>query len=148
MVALLGQQPAGSDYLYTVEQTPYGPRFVKREARHEDTKLTHERVEEIRNRIAGNLVVSILRANLKEWPLHHLWFPRNTVNCYELRPGKPPPDYERPKHMRGFKIAIEIKPWVVEQFRKQFEQLTNEGETSALDNAFELPSKAGIKVAT
>jgi hypothetical protein len=128
---IIGPQPAGSDYIYTLQ----GGKFVKQEARHEDSKLTQERVQAIRERVTGNLVISMLKANMSEWPLSHLWFPRNTINCYELRNGKPPPDYERPKHMRGMLIAIQVRPWVLSIYKQAYDQLANEGSDAELHNA-------------
>jgi hypothetical protein len=42
------------------------------------------------------------------WGVKHLWFPENNVNHYELREGNPPGDSQRPKHMRRFRIEIDI----------------------------------------
>jgi hypothetical protein len=42
------------------------------------------------------------------WGVKHLWFPENNVNHYELREGNPPGDAQRPKHMRRFRIEIDI----------------------------------------
>ena len=42
------------------------------------------------------------------WGVKHLWFPENNVNHYELRDGNPPGDNQRPKHMRRFRIEIDI----------------------------------------
>lgn len=40
--------------------------------------------------------------------IRHLWFPENNVNNIHLREGRPPPDSERPKHMRGFEIVVDL----------------------------------------
>lgn len=42
------------------------------------------------------------------WGVKHLWFPENNVNHYQLREGNPPGDSQRPKHMRRFRIEIDI----------------------------------------
>lgn len=126
----------GSDFVFDVEETPSGPKFVKREARHEDTCLSKERVQGIRERVYGNLIVSMLKSGMKSWPVSHLWFPRDTVNAYELRSGNPPSDSDRPKHMRGYNLVVHIQDYVVEGFRKQYEQLTNEGSESELHHPF------------
>jgi len=39
--------------------------------------------------------------------IHHLWFPEDNVNEYELRVGNPPPDNERPKHLRRLVLWID-----------------------------------------
>jgi hypothetical protein len=52
----------------------------------------------------------------------HLWFPENNVNNWVVRPGKPPPDSERPKHMRGFDLVVDvmnIPQRIVDELRKR-----------------------------
>lgn len=39
----------------------------------------------------------------------HLWFPEDNVNIYELREGNPPADKDRPKHMRGLRLEIDVE---------------------------------------
>lgn len=42
----------------------------------------------------------------------HLWFPdRDNVNQVELRFGNPPPDVDRPKHLRGLELVVDITAW-------------------------------------
>lgn len=38
----------------------------------------------------------------------HLWWPRNDWREYSMRRGNPPPDRDRPKHLRGLRIEIDI----------------------------------------
>lgn len=40
--------------------------------------------------------------------VRHLWFPENDHRNYVMRPGNPPPDSQRPKHLRGFQLAIDL----------------------------------------
>jgi len=39
---------------------------------------------------------------------HHLWFPENNVNNWLVKPGWAPPDSERPKHLRGFELNVDL----------------------------------------
>lgn len=50
--------------------------------------------------------------------IRHLWFPEDNVNNILLRVGRPPSDSQRPKHMRGFDIAVDllsIPPSIVDE---------------------------------
>jgi hypothetical protein len=38
----------------------------------------------------------------------HLWFPTTNVNEYFLRDGNPPSNKERPKHMRGIDLVVDV----------------------------------------
>lgn len=38
----------------------------------------------------------------------HLWFPTNNINAIEFRKGNPPADADRPKHLRGFRLEVDI----------------------------------------
>lgn len=39
--------------------------------------------------------------------VYHLWFPRNDIREYELRPGNPPGDAERPEHLKHAHIVVD-----------------------------------------
>jgi hypothetical protein len=40
--------------------------------------------------------------------IHYLWFPENNVNSWVVKVGHPPPDSERPKHLRGFDLVVDL----------------------------------------
>lgn len=76
-------------------------------------ELYQKGVDVVRLRVLKSLVErQILRlkrgANLVDLKVRHLWFPENNLNHYELRTGNPPPDSERPKHMRGFRLELDV----------------------------------------
>lgn len=38
---------------------------------------------------------------------YHLWFPTNDIRVYELRPGNPPADADRPEHLRNIDLVVD-----------------------------------------
>lgn len=38
----------------------------------------------------------------------HLWFPENNVNNWVVRKGWAPPDSQRPAHLRGFELNVDL----------------------------------------
>lgn len=40
--------------------------------------------------------------------VHHLWFPTDNVNAYELRRGNPPHRKDRPRHMRDIDLVVDV----------------------------------------
>lgn len=58
--------------------------------------------------------------------VYHLWFPKNDIRVYALRRGNPPPDSERPAHLRGIDLVVDpcvLKPRVLETIKKDPERL-------------------------
>lgn len=49
-----------------------------------------------------------LDASRKALPVRHVWFPKNDITKYELRTGNPPADQDRPEHLRGLNLVIDI----------------------------------------
>ncbi len=43
--------------------------------------------------------------------IHHIWFPEDNMDKYELRAGNPPADADRPPHLRGLDLEIDIVIW-------------------------------------
>jgi hypothetical protein len=41
----------------------------------------------------------------------HLWFPTDTAEAYEFRPGRAPAAGERPKHMRKLSLELDLLDW-------------------------------------
>jgi len=41
----------------------------------------------------------------------HIWFPEDNMDRYELREGNPPADVDRPPHLRGLDLEIDIILW-------------------------------------
>ncbi len=39
----------------------------------------------------------------------HLWFPDDNVLNLQLRDGNPPADQDRPKHLRGLSLAVDVR---------------------------------------
>jgi hypothetical protein len=59
--------------------------------------------------IIDNAILLLHKGSTKiDLRVKHLWFPENNLNIYELREGNPPPDSERPKHMRGFRLELDV----------------------------------------
>lgn len=40
--------------------------------------------------------------------IFHVWFPQDNVNKYSLKKGNPPADSQRPKHLRGLNLVVDI----------------------------------------
>lgn len=58
--------------------------------------------------------------------VYHLWFPKDDIRVYALRRGNPPPDSERPVHLRGLDLVVdpcEVKPRVLDAIRRDPERL-------------------------
>ncbi len=77
-----------------------------------DKRLNQNKVDEVRLRV----IRAYVQTNM-EWLQEgreidkkpkHLWFPDNDVNKYELREGNAPADQDRPKHLRGLKLHVDI----------------------------------------
>jgi hypothetical protein len=50
----------------------------------------------------------IARGKPSDVSVKHLWFPENDHRNYVLRSGNPPPDSQRPKHLRGYHLEIDL----------------------------------------
>lgn len=70
--------------------------------------VTQERVDKKRARVQFNIAVEAAKRKTREAPVRHLWFPENTVRKSELRDGNPPSDTDRPVHLRGLKLVIDV----------------------------------------
>ena len=47
---------------------------------------------------------------------YHLWFPENDIRIYGLRPGNPPPNIERPEHLKNIDLVVdptELNPRII-----------------------------------
>ena len=58
--------------------------------------------------IVNSLLTEAKAGKEPDMSVRHLWFPEDNVNHYELRDGNPPGDSGRPKHMRGYRIELDI----------------------------------------
>lgn len=70
--------------------------------------VTQERVDKKRARIQFNIAVEAAKRGTREAPVQHVWFPENTMRKSELRDGNPPSDTDRPRHLRGLRLAIDV----------------------------------------
>lgn len=86
------------------------PLGVAKETR--DFRLTQDRIDEVRLRVMRAWAQTNIKwlANDKKPDLKakHLWFPRDDINEYQLRTGNAPPNFDRPRHLRGFDLFIDI----------------------------------------
>jgi len=61
----------------------------------------------------------------KGQPVRHVWFPHDDAAAYELRTGNPPAEVDRPPHLRGFRLEIDmgvIPKDVVDAVRRHLRQ--------------------------
>jgi hypothetical protein len=74
--------------------------------------LSQWEIDVVRMRVISSTVNKLLNeAKTGQDPdmsVNHLWFPEDNVNHYALRTGNPPSDRDRPKHLRGYRIEIDI----------------------------------------
>lgn len=83
----------------------------------EAVPINQKRVDAARFRAIANLTLSAEGLAKKGEPyLHlmevqHLWFPGDDVNKYELRPGNPPADSERPDHLYAIDLVVDPLHW-------------------------------------
>lgn len=75
--------------------------------RDEERLLTQERIDIIRLRVM-RAIAKNAQTPEEKLALRHVWFPRNDINAYSLRDGNAPGDADRPKHLRRFKLEIDL----------------------------------------
>lgn len=92
------------------EAEPLGAAAIKRT---EHLTLNQSRVDEVRLRVmrawAQTNIEWIEAGKTPDLRVRHVWFPKNDVNQYSLRRGNPPSDTDRPKHMRGLRLEIDLE---------------------------------------
>ena len=71
--------------------------------------ITKMALEIIRIRVTTACLITAVEDNERKQPVRHLWFPEDNVNRYELRLGNPPADSDRPRHLRGLQLVIDIR---------------------------------------
>jgi hypothetical protein len=84
--------------------------------------LTQAQVDKVRTRVVVALLISAVEARQRKVPVKHLWFPEKRDTKYELRNGNAPADSDRPRHLRGLHLAVdlgEIPPAVVDAVKAQ-----------------------------
>lgn len=69
-------------------------------------------VDQIRLRVLrtwlGTQISRGQKGNGPDLGVKHLWFPDDNLDRYGLRDGNPPADVDRPKHMRGLRLEIDL----------------------------------------
>ena len=77
-------------------------------------KLTERGVRLARMRASVALLYSIVYEEMQtkkrppRQPVRHLWWPRDDMAIYELRDGNPPADVDRPAHLKGYRLEIDL----------------------------------------
>ncbi len=78
----------------------------------EDKKLSANKIDEVRLRVmlafADTQKRIIREGGEPDKRPKHVWFPEDNVNAYELRTGNAPADGERPAHLRGYDLHMDI----------------------------------------
>jgi hypothetical protein len=67
-----------------------------------------EEIDQIRTAVIMQCLVTAVIAEERRPKVRHLWFPRASVSAYELREGNPPADSERPLHLRGKRLEVDV----------------------------------------
>lgn len=65
----------------------------------------------IMSAVLGTCVSAVQAGREPDLSVRHIWFPEDDMSKYELRRGNPPPDCDRPKHLK--RLSLEIDPNVV-----------------------------------
>jgi len=73
--------------------------------------LNQWQVDLVRLRAMQSVIHAESRKAKPDLSVRHLWFPRNNVNEYALRRGNPPSDRERPVHLKGLRLEIDVFEW-------------------------------------
>lgn len=102
-----------SSLLYDHAGRPLGAQFITEATRKvRDPRrvepLTPRGIEHTRIRVTLACLISAVEKGVRKPRVRHLWFPQDNVNRYELRDGNPPADVDRPKHLRGQSLVIDI----------------------------------------
>jgi len=84
----------------------------------EKAPVTQPRVDAARLRVLRSFIDEAYQLMLVQQDYsvylrpHYLWFPdRDNVNEVELRMGNPPADRDRPKHLRGLELVVDVQCW-------------------------------------
>lgn len=79
----------------------------------ESKKLNQREIDWVRLRLLKVRIDKALQAvengHEPNMEVFHVWFPQDEVNIYEIRPGNPPSDTDRPPHLKGFHLWIDPK---------------------------------------
>ena len=101
-----------TDIEKSVQGSKSEPKKLKCAQPGEVVPLSQWEIDVVRMRVLSSLVNSLLNraasGETVDLGVRHLWFPKNNVNNYELRNGNPPSDKRRPKHMRGFRVEVDL----------------------------------------
>lgn len=89
--------------LTTTDQKPERKRYVRKLERGE---LIHE-LENVRATAAVSLLFQHVSQGKLEVPVHWIWM-SETGGQYELRKGNPPADQDRPPHLRGLDLWVDV----------------------------------------
>lgn len=71
-------------------------------------KFDQYAIDLVRYRVLLHLLRSIKAGSAADEP-RHIWFPAPQTDNYVLRKGNPPPDEDRPLHLRRMKLHIPTK---------------------------------------
>lgn len=75
-------------------------------------KVSQWEIDVVRMRVLYATINSALMHVNKGLPFDlkpkHLWFPKDEIQIYELRHGNPPSDSDRPKHLRGMELVVNL----------------------------------------
>lgn len=85
---------------------------VARDAKGQDAKITQEQVDIIRMAAILNRLRWTIFAKAMGEPVHdghqYLWFDKDDINHYEIRPGNPPARSRRPKHLKNIDLVVDV----------------------------------------
>lgn len=118
--------PIDNNFKFESEEDKNPSMFI-----HEDNELFSKKykkfsfsqriIDEIRFRVWLHYLRTHLENPKKDLcKICHIWFPYDEPTSYELRSGNAPSDSDRPKHLKKFKLEIDISfipNWLREELR-------------------------------
>lgn len=86
--------------------------------------ITRKNLEQTRIRVTFACLLAAVEKGQRKLPVRHLWFPEDNANKYSLRDGNPPADVDRPKHLKGRRLVIDLgviprEVWVAVKKQRQ-----------------------------
>lgn len=71
-------------------------------------ELRQEDIDRVRMDLILQRMITFVRKDNLRPPVAHVWFPKAKLASYALRDGNPPSDSDRPKHLRGKRLEVDV----------------------------------------
>jgi hypothetical protein len=71
-------------------------------------RVTRKGIEAARIRVTLARTISAVDAGTRKPTVGYIWWPEDNIARYEWRDGNPPPDCDRPAHLRGHRLVVDV----------------------------------------